>query len=280
VHGRLVAQGTEEQPVRFTSDAGAAGAAAWRGIVFLASEKRNVLEHCQIEGAETGVDAAFSTITVKNSRFSRCRTALLAQDCLVQVSGVAASDCELGISLQDCEAEVVGGNLSSNHKGIIVRKTSLYLEGTKISENTAEALSAEGSQLKIIGNTFSRNGSGLTLSSCEGTVSGNLVVENKEYGISLAGSRIKVASNDISRNDGIGIRTADGRSIAWANSISSNGRYDLYNAGSENFKAIGNWWGGAGETGSAGKIYDNRTNPASGKVLSFPVLKTKPPAAP
>jgi parallel beta-helix repeat protein len=280
VHGRLIAQGTEEQPVRFTSDSADTGTAAWRGIVFLASQKKNVLDHCVVEGAETGVDAAYSTITVKNSRFSKCRTALMAQDCLVHVSGVAASDCEFGISLQDSEAEVVDGSLSSNGKGIFVQKTSLYLSGTKISGNKADGLSAQGSQLKIVGNTISRNGSGLTLSSCEGTVSGNLIAENKDYGISLAGSRIKVAANDISRNGGIGIRTADGRGIAWGNSISSNGRYDLYNEGSESFRAIGNWWGGTGDTGSTGKIYDSRTNPGSGKVQFFPVLKNKPTIVP
>jgi parallel beta-helix repeat protein len=280
VHGRLLAQGTEEQPVRFTSDAGDGGAAAWRGIVFLASEKKNVMENCLIEGAVTGVDAAYSTITVKNSRFSRCRTALLAQDCLVHFSGLAASDCEVAIELRDSEAEVVGGNLSSNGKGIHTQTSSLYLAGTNITGNNAEGLSAEKTRLKIVGNTFSGNGNGLALLSCEGTVSGNLIVENRDFGISLADSHVKVASNDISRNDRVGIRAADGRGIAWGNSISSNGQYDLYNSGSENFRAIGNWWGGSGDGGSVGKIYDKRTNPGSGKVQFFPVLKTKPSIAP
>jgi parallel beta-helix repeat protein len=279
VHGRLVAQGTKDQPIRFTSDSGDS-AATWRGIVFLASEKKNVLDNCEIEAAETAVDAAYSTVTVKNSRFSKCRTALLAQDCLVHVSGVVASDCEFGISLRDSEAEVVDGSLSSNRKGIVVQRTSLYLSDSKISGNKADGLSAEGSRLTVVGNAISRNGSGLTLSSCEGTVSGNQIVENEDYGISLAGSHVKVTSNDISRNGGIGIRTADGRAVAWGNAISSNGRYDLYNEGSESFMAMGNWWGGTGDTGSTGIFYDSITNPGSGKVQCFPVLKNKPTIVP
>ncbi len=280
IQGRIVARGTNDQPVRFTSNADDVRSGAWQGIVFLASEKKNIMEYCRIEGAETGVDAGYSTITIKNSSFSRCRTALRAQDCLVHISGNTVSNCELGISLYDSEAEIVRGDLSSNRKGISVQRTSLYLAGTKISNSDLEALSAEDSRVKIEENTFTKNGSGLALSSCEGQVSGNRIVKNREYGISITASRIRVTANDISQNGRIGIRVGDGKGIAWGNSISANGQYDLYNAGSENFKAIGNWWGEGRAPNSAGNIYDKSINPGSGKVSYFPVLQSRPVISP
>lgn len=271
VQGRLVAQGTKTEPIRFVAAEAASAPGAWRGILFLASEKKNLLEHCIIEGAETAVAGEFSTLTIKNTSFSRCNTGIAARESVVQAWQLSGSGCDLGMNLLDSEAEVVRAELSSNRKGILIRKSSLYLADSTISGTTGEALSGQGGSLKLTGNTITRNGSGLSLSSFEGTISGNRIVLNGEYGISLAGSSIKVVGNEISRNRGMGIKVADGGAIAWGNTISSNGKYDIYNSGPENFTAIGNWWGPAGRDGFAGKLHHG-----NGKILLFPVLEKEP----
>ncbi len=280
VRGRIAANGTKDRPVKFMPEGDEPRSATWQGIVFLGSEKNNILEHCRVEGAETGVDADYSTITVKDSFFSGCRTALRARDCRVRISGSTASGCDLGAGLYDSEAEITGGTMVSNRGGIFAKRSSLYLEDTIMADNNKEGLHAEESNLKIVGNKIGGNGDGLVLSSCEGMVSGNRIAQNRDCGISLAGSRVRVTANDISQNGRIGIRVADGKSIAWGNIISENGQYDLYNAGREDFRAIGNWWGERSAQDSPGKLYDKTGNPGSGKVMYFPVLREKPDVSP
>ena len=280
VRGRIAAGGTKDRPVKFLPTGDEPRSATWQGIMFLASEKNNILEHCRIEGAETGVDAAYSTVTVRDSIFSGCRTALRARDSRARISGCAASNCELGAGLYDSEAEIAGGTMVSNRTAIFAKGSSLYLTDTVMADNSKEALRAEESTVKVTGSKFGGNGDGLVLSACEGLVSGNRIAQNGGCGISLAGSRMQVTANDISQNGRIGIRVADGKGIAWGNIISANGQYDVYNAGAEDFRAIGNWWGAGSAPASPGKIFDRAVNPASGKVLCFPLLRDMPVVAP
>ncbi len=280
VRGRIAVSGTKDQPVRFLPQGDDALSATWQGIVLLASEKNNVLEHCRVEGAEVGVDADYSTVTVKDSFFSGCRTALRARDCRLRISTSSVSNCDVGAALYDSEAEIEGMTLVSNRKGIFTKKSSLYLADTIISENTMEAFSAEESNLKAVGNKILGNGGGMELTTSAGLISGNRIMQNRDYGISMTGSRVRVTANDISKNGRIGMRVADGRGIAWGNIISANGQYDLYNAGQEDFRAIGNWWGEGSAASSPGKIYDKAADPRSGKVIRFPFLQAKPGVLP
>jgi hypothetical protein len=71
------------------------------------------------------------------------------------------------------------------------------------------------------------------------------------------------------------MRVEDGKGIAWGNIFVSNGNYDLYNAGKEEFRAPANWWGvHPSEVG--GRIYDIRVSKESGKVIYHPVLNQRP----
>jgi hypothetical protein len=281
VHGRIVANGLSDKHIVFCSELQDVKAGAWQGIVLLASEKKNILEFCRVEGAETGLAAVFSSLTIKNTIFSTCRTGLRFQDCLVRISGGGADKCGSGLNLYDSEADITGANFSANRIGIVLQRSSLSLSGTVISNNDLEAVLAEESKVIILDNAISQNGSGITLSSCEGSLAHNRIFKNTDYGISLSGSRVKVTANDIAQNSGVGIRVTDGKSVAWGNSLAANGRYDLYNAGTENFMAIGNWWGGVPATAVAGRIYATETSsPAGGRVSYLPVLRSKPVISP
>ena len=280
VRGRIVAGGTKDRPVKLIPQGNDALSTTWRGILFLASEKNNILEHCRVEGAEVGVDADYSIVTVKDSLFSGCQTALRVRDCRVRISASSVSDCDLGAGLYDSEAEIEGVTLVSNRRGILAKKSSVYVADSIISDNAMEAFSADESSLKAVGNTILGNGSGMTLAAGEGLISGNRIKQNRDHGISMTGSRVRVTANDISHNGRIGIKVADGRGIAWGNIISANGQYDLYNGGSEDFRAIGNWWGEESAETSPGKIFDKAADPRSGKVLLFPFLQTKPAILP
>jgi len=276
VQGRIVATGSADKPIVFRSDLPDVKFGNWQGIVLLASERKNLMENCRVDGAETGLTASFSSIVMKNSYFKNCRTGLRFQDCLVQISGGGAAKCELGLNLHDSEADISGTEFSGNRIGIALRRTSFYLSRSVISDNELEAVSAEESKLILQGNLFSKNGRGITLSSCEGLLAHNIINKNMNYGISLSASRVKVNANDITQNSGIGIRVTDGKSITWGNSITANGRYDLYNAGAEGYMAIGNWWGDSKAADVAGRIYDKANDPSAGWVSYIPILQRKP----
>src|SRR6185369_4316446 len=80
VQGRIHAAGTMERPIVLTSDRPGPSRGSWSGIVLLSTEKRNVLENCRIENAETGIDLRFSTATLKAVSIVQAQTALLSND--------------------------------------------------------------------------------------------------------------------------------------------------------------------------------------------------------
>ena len=59
IMGRIQCNGTAEKPVLFAPNFTDAAKGDWNGILLLASEKRNLFEHCRIEGSEIGLEALF-----------------------------------------------------------------------------------------------------------------------------------------------------------------------------------------------------------------------------
>jgi hypothetical protein len=243
--------------------------------VLLSSGKKNLIENCRVEGAETGFDASFSTVTMKNTFCGRCRTGVRMQDSVVVMTGGGAGECGCGLILYDCEADIRSADFFGNRLGIYAARTSLSLAGSRLTGNNLLALAADSCRLNIAGNGFTGNGSGLSLTGCEGSVSANRIANNAVYGLVLSRSRVKVNANEIELNARVGLRIEDGKGLAWGNALFANGDYDLYNAGTEEFRAIGNWWGDA-TTEFAGRIYDRRMDGALGRVLYLPVLRTRP----
>ncbi len=275
VQGRIVVNGTTERPVIFRPLYEEAAAGDWKGVVLLGSGKKNLLENCRVEGAETGFDASFSTITLKNAFFSRCRSGARLQDCLVVMSGGGAGECGAGLILYDSEADIRAAQFLGNRLGIFAGRTSLSLAGARLSANNSLAMYADASRINVSGSAFTGNGAGISLAGCEGSVSGNMIAKNAAYGLVLEQSRVKVNANAIERNVRAGLRVEDGRGIAWGNAFDANGDYDLYNAGTEEFRAVGNWWG-EGTADPAVRIYDRRTDESRGRVLFQPVLQARP----
>lgn len=278
VQGRLVAGGSADSPITFSSDFAAVRAGDWQGVMLLASEKNNLLQHCVVEGAETGVEAVFSRLELKETRFTSCRTGAAFHESLVTVTGGQIRNCSVGIVSEDSEADIQGVGFVANVRALRVNRTSLSLEGSSFLRNEQEAVSAESSRVRIRGNIFSINGSGLSLTGCEGGITGNQATKNKGYGVRLVRSRIKVNGNEIASNGGIGLTAEEGRSVVWGNVLTDNGGYDLYNAGSEEITAIGNWWGKK-EADIAKRIYGRHLDAAAGPVRFTPVLRTMPPLA-
>lgn len=276
VYGRMVAKGTREKPVLFTSHFTQPMAGDWQGVALMGSEKKNLLEHCRMEGAETGLDAFYSTIHLKNVQFNGCVTGARLRDSVVTLNSGGARGCIVGLHLVDSEADLHDTDVSGNRQGVVADKSSVSITGGNFGHNDLDALKAEDSRVKVAGGNFRANGAGLTMLSSQGSVSGVKITGNVDYGIRLANSRVKVFANEIARNGGVGIRVEDGKGAAWGNAILENGGYDLVNGGTEEFKAMGNWWGGLDPSAIGNRIYQKQSNTGHGRVFYIPYLKGNP----
>lgn len=267
VQGRLAAVGTREAPVIFSSGFAVPVAGDWQGVMLLGSEKKNVMEYCRIDGAQTGLEALFSNVTLKSVRVERSKTGMRFQDALVVMESGGASGCDTGLSFTESEATLRSPNLMGNRQGLSALRSSIYMEDGSLAANRS-AFTCDSCRVKIQGGAVLDNGRGVTFFECQGSVTGVKLAQNNDYGMSLTASRIRVSGNQITGNVHNGLLVFDGASVAWGNAIHGNGSYDLYNAGKEEFRAPGNWWG---ET--APKIYDNG---GLGTVLSAPRLAAPP----
>jgi hypothetical protein len=277
VQGRIAAVGSADKMIVFRAATTDIGKDSWRGIIALGSEKNNLLDNCLIEGASVGLDSIFSTISLKNTSFLSCRIGAHLQGSLFQAIGGKVSGTAVGYLLIDSEASLRDVSFSDNIKGISLSRGSLSVKGSSFTGNTSRALEVVDSKIKISGSTFSKNGTGLALSNSEGTIEASKIVENREYGLQLSHSRMKITGNRIFMNTGIGIMSDSGDSAAWDNDISLNGIYDFYYSGTDEFRAIGNWWGASTGKSQKRRIFDKAIDRSRGAVLTSPEL-TVPPA--
>ena len=268
VQGRIVAAGTKETPVLFSSNFAQPAPGDWQGVMILGSEKKNQLENCRIEGAEAGIDAIFSSVTLKGVWVGHAGTGMRFQDTLVALDGGGATGCDTALLFSESEATLRNLSLVGNRQGLIAQRSSIYLVEGNLSGNRDAAFTGDSCRVKIQGGALLGNGSGAALLDCEGSITGAKLVKNREFGLSLSGSRMKVSGNVISGNGNNGMIVSDGDAVAWDNAIFENAGYDLYHAGVEEFRAPANWWGGAQP-----KIFDNG---GRGRVLYLPVLGARP----
>jgi hypothetical protein len=280
VLGRLVARGTPERPILFTAAGAGSAETSWQGLVFLGTDKKNLLEHCRVEGATTAIDASFATLSLNDTRLSASVTGLRCQDCLLAVTGGGVERCGVGVSISDSEADLRNLMMKENARGIVASRSSLSLAASTLEGHDEGGVVAEGCRLAISANTVRGNGNGLTLTSCEGIVSTNRVVANRGYGVHLGKARVRVEGNSIERNIGNGLEVEDGAAVAWGNALAENGGYDCLNSGAGDFRAIANWWGGKDVAGIGARIHDHQDDSRRGRILYLPILRERPSRAP
>ncbi|GFO57487.1 lipoprotein [Geomonas sp. Red276] len=268
IQGRLVILGSREEPVRLTSGFETPAAGDWQGVLLLGTEKKNQLENCLIEGAQTGLEVDFSNVTLRNVAAGHSSTGMRFQEAVVLMEGGGASGCDTGLLFSESESTVRGAKVSGNRVGVSGKRSSLYLSEVVVSGNKEAGLSADGCRLRFLGGALTGNGCGATLLGCEGAITGARLVRNRDFGLSLTTSRMRINGNLVTGNGQNGIMVFDSSPLAWDNAFFENAGYDVYNAGTEEFRAPGNWWG-AGTP----KIFDNN---GRGKVMNTPLLPARP----
>ena len=280
VQGRLSANGTVDRPVRFTSDFAQPEPGDWQGIVLLGSEKNNLLEHCIIEGADVGLNAAFSRISLKNSSFTTCRTGARFDDSYVTIRNGSFSKSGIGVHARDSELDLRETDVSANRQGLLGSSSSVSVERSSLFGNREEAIILIDSRLGINGVTIAGNGTGMVFDRCQGSVVGSRIVNNVGIGVRAGHSRLRMTGNELADNAGVGLHATEGAVIAWSNVFTGNGGFDLYNGGKTEVNVIGNWWGEGTESEFASRIHGQHLDPDAGPVKFLPLLRARPSARP
>ena len=273
VQGRIVAVGSRERQILFTGSYSQPVGGDWQGIVLLATDKKNLLEQCRVEGAYVALDGLHSQVTLRDFTASSCGTAIRLRDSYANVAGGAVSSCGVGVKSIDSELELRDINLSSNRQGGIISGGSLYLSGSTFYGNSQVALVADNCRVRVTGCSFTVNGTGIEMAGSEGAVSSNRILSNRDAGIVLKNSRIRVSANNVSQNSSVGLRITGAGSVVWGNAIASNNSHDLDYSGDADLSAMGNWWGEVTKERILTRI---RTGDSSGRVLLMPVLLQRP----
>lgn len=280
VQGRLHAAGSSERPITLTSDRPRPARGSWGGIVFLSTEKRNLLEHCRIEYADTGIDVRFSTITLKGVSIVQAQTALLSHDAVVQMTGGTVSESETGIEIHNSEFDGRDTTVDSCQRGWVLNKSAVLLAAPKIMNNRQTGLEADECRIKITGGEISGNALGARIKGEEGQIFMSRFQRNKLTALHLIGSRVKIQRCLFAENRQDALRTEDGWALLLNNAFIYNSGFNLYNAGREVVSARQNWWGDTDPSLIGQKIYDAARDRNSGTVHVFPWLNEKPPLMP
>lgn len=280
VQGRIQATGTAERPIVFTADRSKPTRGSWGGIVFLSTEKRNLLERCRIEYSDIGIDIRFSAVTLKGVSVVQAQTALMAHDGVVQISGSTFSDSETGIDSSNSEFDIKDSTIAACQRGFVLNKSAVALASLKIMNNQQIGLEADDCRIKISGTEFSGNALGARIKSGEGQMTMSRFQKNRQTALHLVGTRMKIQRCLFADNSQDAVRTEDGRALLLNNAFNSNGGYSVFNAGRDVVSARQNWWGTTEVTQIGKKIHGGADDKNTGIVHVFPWLNEKPSLMP
>lgn len=131
VEGRIVAEGTEADPVLFTSE-GTPAPASWDKILFTFSEG-NRFERCVFEGARYAFHSHFSGIVVRDCVFRENEEGVRLGTSRVRIEGsVFTRNLVRGINFRECRNTIRRNLVYGNGDGIFLHSKS---EGSTIREN-------------------------------------------------------------------------------------------------------------------------------------------------
>jgi hypothetical protein len=280
VQGRIQGIGTVSSPILMTSGQTKPARGDWGGIFLVGTEKRNTLEQCRIEYADSGIDARYSSINLKMVSITKSNRAILAHDAVVQMLGGTVADSQTGIEAHDSEFEVQDAIISDCQRGLVMNRSSLGISSVKVTDNKLSGLLSDDCRVKITSGEFSENGIGASFKGGEGQIQTTSFIRNLVAALHLQGTRMKIQRCRFSDNSRDAIRTEDGLALLSGNTFTSNKGFNIYNAGRENANAELNWWGSADQSVIVEKIHDSVRDPRSGTVQVFPWLTEKPPFMP
>jgi hypothetical protein len=135
VEGRIIAEGTEESPISFASEASPSRAGSWDKILFSFSGG-NRFRHCVFEGARYAFHAHFSEISVRDCLFQGNEEGVRLGTSRVKIEDSVFTGNEVrGINFRECRNEIRRNLVFGNGDGIflhskdalsVIRENAVY----------------------------------------------------------------------------------------------------------------------------------------------------------
>jgi hypothetical protein len=120
VSGRLIAEGTHDKTIRFTSAEDPPNKMDWSYVLFFASGNENVIKYCIFEYAFTGVQAHFSRAVMSDSVFTKNHEGIRFGRTELQINNNDIFSNSYGIRYTRLEGpvEITYNNIRNNDVGI------------------------------------------------------------------------------------------------------------------------------------------------------------------
>jgi parallel beta-helix repeat protein len=173
IRGKIIAQGTKDRMIVFTSAEKSPSPADW-GAVNLLDTQDNILEYCEISYGHTSVHCHGAQVIVAN--------------CYLHDNGVAIGQKNVKESETECVVPILYNRITRNGGGVLFGKgTSPTITHNEISNNKFFGIfGKKGASCHVRYNNVTRNGKGVIVYAMDGLkLSENNIFDNEEYNISL-----------------------------------------------------------------------------------------------
>lgn len=274
VQGKLLARGTKDAPIVFTSAEADPKPGDWGAVNIMVSEgETNVLENAVIEYAYRGFHMHFSHGKVIGCTMRYNFLGIQCQDSEMEVTGCNISHNRGAIVFKDSKLLIKDNVISDNYWGIRFLYGEVELTGNRITGNLVNGVTFRENKVTASGNVLSGNRKGFSADTAELTFSDNVVKGSVESGVYLMHSRGTFTGSVVSGNGDSGFSVEDSDVRISGNDITGNSLYGVDNNGSMDVNARSNWWGTPDEAAVAEMVYDRAEKPSRGRVQYSPVAK-------
>lgn len=280
VQGRLVVSGTALQPVVLGSVYQQAEPGDWGGVVLLGSEKKNSIEHCRIEGAQTGILAQHAWLSAKGLQVTGALRGIELHGSEGSLQGSTVSRCDIGLRMVDSEAELRDSSIRENRQGIVARRSSGSLSNVTVSANAQEGIEWVQGRYRFSGSLVAGNRTGARFTDADGQLTLCRFHDNRAHGAELLAGQVRIRNSSFTGNGGVGLLLEEVQGMMTGSALHDNQAANLENRGQEPFPALLNWWGSADQQRIAAAILTAPRQDVVPLVPFAPFLKERPATAP
>lgn len=224
LQGKLLAKGTKDSPIIFTSAENQKKRGDWDGINIIVSDRvQNIMEYCRIEYAVRGLHSHFSNLYLANCRFSNNFRAIYFQEAKAVIENSHIVGNLSGLRCRDSELVIKNNEFSDNYWGADILHSRALISGNRFADNILYGLRVREGRSDILGNIFQMSQLGVRFQDSVIRMENNEINGNYETGISFLSSVVVAQSNNIGGNLSAGVLARQSTLYFSGNTLANNG---------------------------------------------------------
>ncbi|MBI5142626.1 MAG: right-handed parallel beta-helix repeat-containing protein [Nitrospirae bacterium] len=270
ISGTLLAKGTPDAPIVFTSAEKIKRMGDWGAINMMAADAvPNIVEYCIVEYAYRGLHSHFSMLEANNNILRENMRAVQFQESTVTLRGNLMTGNLSGCRFRDSKVTMTGNRIHGGYVGANIFRTDLELRGNRITGALIDSLRLRECRVRSSGNLIFDNRRGVLVMEAEdGEMSGDLFAFNEESGLKVQRSRLAVRGARMAGNGMNGMSVDAFNGSVSASDFYGNGRYAIGNRGAGDVSAANNWFGDSPDMDRL--VFDHADDAKVGRILVEP----------